>query len=233
MSEVDKTPAEHPVELESVESFLNEIKQVLEENLDEREKLYNEYEKRMRQCTDWEQEEKLAEERDEEEIDLDVELYQKLDEVFSRHFEKYNAEMELVDSWIPSSAINFKHTKLEYHIGAAVLSANTVISITAVITKAFVYGEWQFWLDELSYEILPLISEGTTPFTYKLINNIPWELVREEWTPQINYLIYQLAEKELEGELEQGIKDLRQVCENNSWIYEYQHVLRALLQLLS
>ena len=78
------------------------------------------------------------------------------------------------------------------------------------------------------YDEIPLISEETTPFTARLIENIPWLYIRPTWKKNIEEMILDLAKAEIQGRLEEGIKNMKAQLEKGAWIYDYGYVLGAL-----
>jgi len=149
----------------------------------------------------------------------------------SQGFKKYSVPFQAIDGY-SNGGCGFDNITNIYLI-AKVKVGNFIVKFYDEI-----YYHWDslgceyYSHDGVCYETKIAISPRKTPFTYKLVKNIPWYFIRETWLPSVSELLEELAEKELKGELEAGIEELKKVLEAGSWIYDYQHVLKALNKVL-
>ena len=90
----------------------------------------------------------------------------------------------------------------------------------------------KYSLKSVDVEEIPLINEEDTPFTAKLIGNIPWMYIRPLWRGNIISMIIKLAQAEYEGRLKEAIEDIQAKLKAGAWIYDYQHMLSALEKTL-
>ena len=86
----------------------------------------------------------------------------------------------------------------------------------------------EYRLDGVWVEELPLIDGRYTPFTARLVEEVPWHLIRPEWSQQVHGLIRELARAELEGRLREAIEEAEERLRAGAWVYDYQHLYRAL-----
>ena len=90
----------------------------------------------------------------------------------------------------------------------------------------------KFSLDYVEVEETPLIDDENTPFTAKLIENIPWMYIRPLWRSNIEDMILEIAQAEYEGRLKEAVEDVKAKLKAGAWIYDYQHMLSALEKTL-
>ncbi len=90
--------------------------------------------------------------------------------------------------------------------------------------------ETEYKLEEIDITKRPLISEEKMPFTAKLVENLLKYPLREPWNSQIRKLIYELAEAEISGNLNEKLKEIKERAKNASWVYEYSYLLSAITQ---
>ena len=86
----------------------------------------------------------------------------------------------------------------------------------------------EYTLESVEVEEESLIDDERTPFTKRLIEEIPWMLIRDTWLPSIKRLIFELAEAESEGRLEERLEEIVERVKNSLWVYDYQHFYGAL-----
>lgn len=138
-------------------------------------------------------------------------------------------EMEGVDVITADCGIGFRHDIVTVLVGKK-FAGDRVVAVYADFREGEVYGRYYFELEGVWAEEAPAISEEKTPFTYKLVEEIPWEHIRPEWYHGIREMVHALADAELRGDLESAVRDVKSRLEAGSWIYDYGHVLRALLR---
>jgi len=89
-------------------------------------------------------------------------------------------------------------------------------------------GHSEYTLESIEVEEESLIDDERTPFTKRLIEEIPWSLIRDIWLPSIKRLIFELAEAESEGKLEEKLEEVVEKVRSSLWVYDYQHFFSAL-----
>jgi len=86
----------------------------------------------------------------------------------------------------------------------------------------------EYVLESVEIEEESLIDSERTPFAAKLVQEIPWMYIRDTWLPSIKRLIFELAEAESKGELEEKVKEIAEKVRSSLWVYDYQHFYKAL-----
>ena len=89
-------------------------------------------------------------------------------------------------------------------------------------------GRSEYALESVEVEEESLIDSERTPFTAKLVEEIPWLLIRDTWLPSIKKLVFEIAEMESRGELKDKLEEIAEKVRRNLWVYDYQHVFSAL-----
>lgn len=161
---------------------------------------------------------------------------EKFEEELNRVFKKYftddyfliNEEVERKEIGHGTSSQHIVRSRM---LGCAKISDKEIHVYEAKILETHSSEGINCKLKEIQCHELPVITEEKTPFTCALIDEIPWAIV-VHWMPAIFQLIYDLAEYELDGKLEEGIEKIKGTLEKVSWNYEFGHVLRALNRVL-
>jgi len=86
----------------------------------------------------------------------------------------------------------------------------------------------EYVLESVEVEEESLIDDERTPFTAKLVEEMPWTLIRDTWLPSIRRLVFELAEAESKGELERKLVEVMEKVRSSLWVYDYQHFFSAL-----
>ena len=86
----------------------------------------------------------------------------------------------------------------------------------------------EYTLESVEVEEESLIDDERTPFTKRLIEEIPWMYIRDTWLPSIKRLIFELAEAESRGELKDKLEEVAEKVRSSLWVYDYQHFFSAL-----
>lgn len=208
------------------------VKEVFGEYLDKLIPVLHEYSRKLGEVEGrWRSGEIEDEELRKLRAELDVELSKKLDEL----------DDELLEKLEPMEVEYFDTDELEY-FNAPGYSFRLVTDIYRVIDrearKVYVVYVAYKCLEKpnvTEYEPLeiritegPFISEDTTPFTHKLVENTPWHLIRPTWAKNIERLVLKLAEAELRGELESMLSEVVDRVVATLWVYDYQQFYRAL-----
>ncbi|MCD6325156.1 hypothetical protein J7L97_02580 [Candidatus Bathyarchaeota archaeon] len=219
----------------------SKLKNLLESYAEKVTRLENEYWNRLHEIDEKEQDGLLSwEEADEERDQLDLEHEDKLaalDEEMASAIEntakKHGLELigplwEAVDSHTYASGMGWSHTSCIYSVCSVKLPRSRVREYKAEFVESKVYGSYRFRFEKLWSEESPLITPETTPFTYKVTQLVPWDLIRPTWEHQVIKYINQLAEAEIEDRLEKGIKEVKASLEPSLWVYDFQHLYNAI-----
>jgi hypothetical protein len=92
--------------------------------------------------------------------------------------------------------------------------------------------EWgkQYKFEGIEIEEKELIDEENTPFTSKLIENVPWCYIRDTWVTSLKQLIEKIAEAEVKHKLQETLQEVKAKVEASLWIYDYYHFYDALIK---
>ena len=221
-----------PQLMSAIEKLLNDYAEKIDSLRKERDKKVDDIEfDEEEDYEEWRKKKKMIneiyEEYDEKEYEALEELEKKLEKMMEKTGEKYEVVLEIVDDCELGSGMYFEQRQEEMLV-LKIYKQKDVITVSAVFTYGCTYGEDYFVLEKMSVNTEPLIDEETTPFTQKLVNEIPWNFIRDEWAPSISDMIQELAIRERDGELEEGIKELEEKLTRGRWIYDFEHVLKAL-----
>jgi hypothetical protein len=90
------------------------------------------------------------------------------------------------------------------------------------------YRRYEF--EDIEIEEKELIDEENTPFTSKLIENIPFCYIRDTWAHSIKQLIEKIAKAEVENKLQETLQEVKAIVKSSLWIYDYSHFYDALIK---
>jgi hypothetical protein len=109
--------------------------------------------------------------------------------------------------------------------------ANKKTYVVFVSFKELNY-DWgkQYKFESIEVEEKELIDEENTPFTCKLIENVPWCYIRDMWAHSIKALIEKIAKAEVENRLEETLQEVKAIVKSSLWIYDYSHFYDALMK---
>lgn len=247
--EIDTENIEEILSVEEINEFRNRINSFVSEFDEEMKK----FEKRLESFfKEWmELYEKLQEGRiDEEEYDMLDQQYSdryiqqiwgtEFEEIVSRISEKYGFEYENydVDSvcrvncpagmpnvWDEYYTIFLRDKKKRYILVEVYFNAGY---------ERRYYQPTAWWYNGITgSRILMKAKEGG--FAETLVDNIPWEYIRQTWFPSVNEMIREIIKAEWIGE-EELVNTLRRIIlriKQGFWIYDYQHFYSALLDTLN
>ncbi|RLE87716.1 MAG: hypothetical protein DRJ67_04140 [Thermoprotei archaeon] len=204
--------------------IVGKIEEVLEEYASTRERIVKEYGERAK-ALEWEEAQELLAERDERLGELEEEVVKKLEEVIG---ERGKVLWECVDSHEYASGMGFSHTAITLIVcDLWTDKPGTALRVWAQFRRSAVYGRYEYVLEDVWTEEVPIVDDEHTPFTAKLLEEIPWQYIRPIWARNIEKMIAELARAEWEGRLREKLGETVRELEGGAWIYDYQHVLAA------
>ena len=168
-----------------------------------------------------------------EELEYEA-LYDTLAEIENKYIENLrklnvNVVWEWIDEYTTSQGIGFRHEhEILYVCNLPASQLGYVKRVFAEFHHGEVYDNVTFELVETWIDEVVVVDEEETPFTARLIKEIPWEYIRPTWQANINKVISVLAEAERAGKLDEKLAEVMNLLNANAWIYDYQHILNAI-----
>ena len=220
------------------------VEKILQEYATKQNKIYGEFYSKLKKLDNIddydlyvEKENELYDEKIEKTQELEEEVIDMLDEQLSQILSRYEnkaTKHEIVWRWVDSvntfSAMQIEHYREYLHVCNVIIYPHIYV-FDAVFYYVTAYQHESIELDDIIVTQRTLIDEKT-PFCLKLIEKIPWHLIRDTWRHQITDLIEQLTIAERAGRLDEKLAEVKQYCEKNAWIYDFAHLLNAINETL-
>jgi len=225
----------------NLESFEEKLKGLLETYAEKVTEVEREYWQKLDEIDRKEQEDLLswedaAMERDRLEdeweqklIEVEDELWDEIESLAEKMgLELVGPRFEGIDETTYASGMGWRHARCIYSVCSVKLPRNRVREYKAEFIESHVYGDYQFKFKEIWSEESPLITPEATPFTYRVTELVPWQFIRDIWERGVIERINQLAEAEIEGRLEEGIRKVKASLKPSLWVYDFQHLYNAI-----
>ena len=208
-------------------TFEDELRNVLIRYAENITNIENERWKKLKSAESFIEEDEIDYRYDEQVSEIEEKVSAEIKSLSEKYGLKTMTVWDCIDEHTYASGMGWWHKRLVME-AVAIRIDSKVKRYIAKFTESYVYGDYKFKFDELITEVVPLISKETTPFTYQLVENVPWDLIRDTWQHVVNKYINQIAEGEIQGRLEETISDVEAKLKAGSWVYDINHLLEAI-----
>ncbi|MEM2571047.1 MAG: hypothetical protein QXP96_04905 [Thermoproteota archaeon] len=184
------------------------IKEIIKEFIEKLNELEEEKKELIREKSDEIREDPIVE----------LEIFDKYANLINNLQEEY---IEKLGEMLDEVGLEFSDDRRTLIVGSKIVNDHV---------KIFYYDTYA---EEIETEVVPLIDEEKTPFTYAVSVNMPWEYVRPIWYTNIHNIINELAEAELSGKLDEKLDEIINRLEAGIWVYEYRHLLNTIRKVIN